>query len=157
MKVRFFLAVLLLFSVAAVNAQDSGEQETISDDEIKRYAVMMDSIDQMRSELLAEISEMVKTNENISVARYNDLYKLVDNEAKLAELEATPQEIAAIKEVQARKDSGASEIQTAFKEIVKEYVGIPTYNKVGKAIKSDNAVKSKYEAMLEELKADNGG
>lgn len=155
MKIKFFMTVILGIMWMGSWAQD--ESAAISDDDLKRYAVMMDSIDEMRISLLAEISEMVKNNEKISVSRYNDLFKVIDNEEKLAAENATPEEVAAIKEVQARKDAGTTEINEAFKSLAKEYVGASTYNKVKKALGDDTEVKSKYQAMLTELKADNGG
>lgn len=155
MKARFFLAAAFLFLGAAVKAQS--DTATVNDEELKRYAVMMDSIDEMRIALLEKISDMVKNNENLSVARYNDLSKIIGDEEKLKEANATPEEIAAVKAVQTLKDTGTEEINTAAREIAKQYVGAATYNKVRKALKADAGVKSRYEAMLNELKADNGG
>ncbi len=155
MKIKFFMTVILGTMWLGSWAQE--ESAAVSDDDLKRYAVMMDSIDEMRISLLAEISEMVKTNEKITVSRYNDLFKIIDDQDKLAAENATPEEIAAIKAVQARKDEGTTEINDAFKSLAKEYVGASTYNKVKKALTADTAAKSKYQAMLDELKADNGG
>jgi len=156
MKVNYFLIALLLIASFGVRAQEA-ESTAVSDDELERYAVMMDSIDEMRVSLLSEISEMVKGNEKISVTRYNELSKIIDDQEKLTAANATPEEIAAIKEVQERKDSGTVRINDAFKALAKEYVGASTYNKVRKALKDDTEVKSKYQTLLDELKADNGG
>ena len=158
MKVINFLATLLFLAGGAfgVQAQDT-ESATISDDELQRYAVMMDSIDEMRVTLLAEISEMVKNNERITVARYNELTKLDNNQEKLAAANATEDELAALKEIQDKKDSGTVRINDAFKALAKEYVGASTYNKVRKALKDEPEVKSKYQTLLDDLKADNGG
>jgi hypothetical protein len=156
MKVNYFLIALLLIASFGVRAQEA-ESTAVSDDELERYAVMMDSIDEMRVSLLSEISEMVKGSEKISVTRYNELSKIIDDQEKLTAANATPEEIAAIKEVQERKDSGTVRINDAFKALAKEYVGASTYNKVRKALKDDTEVKSKYQTLLDELKADNGG
>lgn len=155
MKIKIFMTVMLSALWFGSWAQD--EQAAISDDDLNRYAVMMDSVDEMRISLLAEISDMVKNNEKISVARYNDLFKIIDDESKLTEEKATPEEIAAVQAVQDRKDTGTTEINEAFKSLAKEYVGASTYNKVKKALDEDTTLKSKYKTMLDELKADNGG
>src|SRR5690606_3282186 len=148
MKVRILFTFIFFLSITAIQAQDA---EPVNDDELKRYAVMMDSIDAMRDNLLEEISEMVKNNEKISVSRYNDLVKIIDDETKLAEASATPEEIAAIKEVQAKKEAGTAQINDAFRSLAKDYVGASSYNKVKKALK-DPEVNSKYKAILAELK-----
>ena len=151
MKVRTLFALIFFLSLTSAYAQDSAEP--VSDEELKRYAVMMDSIDAMRDNLLEEISEMVKNNDKISVSRYNDLFKIIDDEAKLAEAKATPEEIAAIKEVQARKEAGTTEINDTFRSLAKDYVGASSYNKVKKALK-DPAVSTKYKAILAEVKGE---
>lgn len=153
MREKFFLAALFIFLGSAVYAQE----EAVSDEELERYAVMMDSIDEMRIVLLSEISEMVKGTDKITVARYNDLSKIVDDSAKLQEAEATPAEIEFLKEVQDRKDSGTTEINTTFKSLAKEYVGASTYNKVKRALSEGGEAKTKYDDMLNKLKEDNGG
>jgi len=153
MREKFFLAALFIFIGSAVFAQE----EAVSDEELERYAVMMDSIDEMRIVLLSEISEMVKGTDKITVSRYNDLSKISDDGAKLQEAEATPSEIEFLKEIQDLKDSGTAEINTTFKSLAKDYVGASTYNKVKRAISEGGETKSKYEEMLNKLKEDNGG
>lgn len=154
MKIRIF--GLLMFVLAAWNGFGQDAATAVNDDELKRYAVMMDSIDEMRTSLLAEISEMVKSSEGVSVARYNELFKIINDEAKLTAANATPEEIAAVKAIQARKDLGTAQINDTYKTLAKEYVGASTFNKVKKALDADPALKTKYQSMLDELKADNG-
>jgi len=151
--------ILIMFTLVALSLGSYAQDATteVNDEELKKYATMMDSIDEMRVSLLAEISDMVKNNEGVSVARYNELFKIIDSEEKLAAANATPEEIAAVKAIQARKDAGTTQINDAFKSLAKEYVGASTYNKVKKALDSDADLKSKYQGMLDEMKADNGG
>lgn len=157
MKVINFLATLLLLVGSfSLHAQEA-ESTAISDDELQRYAVMMDSIDEMRVSLLSEIADMVKSNERITVSRYNELSKIAEDQEKLTAANATEDELAALKEIQDKKDSGTVKINDAFRALAKEYVGASTYNKVRKALKDEPEVKSKYQTLLDELKADNGG
>lgn len=157
MKVTNFLAtLLLLIGSFALHAQET-ESSAVSDDELQRYAVMMDSIDEMRVSLLSEISDMVKNNERITVSRYNELSKIAEDQEKLTAANATEDELAALKEIQDKKDSGTVKINDAFKALAKEYVGASTYNKIRKALKDEPEIKSKYQTLLDELKADNGG
>ncbi len=146
-----FLPAVFLFLMAynGVSAQ-----EAVSDQELKKYAVVMDSIDNMKKDLMTTISEMVKNNEVISAARYNELSKIISDETKLAEAKATQEEIAAIKEIIKAKEEGTAKIQETFKALASEYVGAAVYNKVKKAIAEDQEIKSKYEAILAELKTE---
>ncbi|HEX7015004.1 MAG TPA: hypothetical protein VF191_05790 [Cyclobacteriaceae bacterium] len=157
MKVLHFLAALFLVSAAYSAQAQEAESTAVSDDELHRYAVMMDSIDEMRVTLLAEIAEMVKGSDKITVTRYNELSKIEDDPEKLAAANATEDELAVLKEVKDKKEAGTAKINEAFKNLAKEYVGATAYNKIRKALKDEPDVKSKYETLLEELKADNGG
>lgn len=152
MKSKFFITVFLsLFSIITYAQDDS----SITDEELERYAVMMDSIDEMKADLMAEITEMVRNNDSISVSRYNDLFRIIEDEEKLAAASATPQEISAVKKIQARKDEGTAQINEAFQNLAKEYVGASSYNKIRKALDTDADLKEKYQSMLNKLKEDN--
>ena len=146
---RLFSFAFALFAVSTIFAQ--GTTEVVSDEELKKYAVVMDSVDRMSNTLLETISELVKNNDQITAARYNDLNKIIGDETKLKEAEATPEEIAAVKDVVKKKDDGTAQIQATFLSMAKEYVGAAVYNKVKKAITSDPATKTRYEAILAEL------
>ena len=152
MKSKLLIAAIFSFFCIALQAQDD---TAITDEELERYAIMMDSIEEMKADLMAEITEMVKNNDSISVSRYNDLFRIIDDEAKLQEANATAQEINAVRKVQERKDAGTAEINEAFQSMAKEYVGASSYNKIKKALNADTELKAKYQGMLDKLKEDN--
>lgn len=145
-KVLFlFLTVWMMSTVA--KAQDEG----ITDEDLNKYAVAMDSIENMKATFIETISEMVKSNENVSAARYNDLSKIIDDEAKLQEAEATPEEIEFVKSVAAKKEEETAKINETFQSLAKDYIGAKTYNAVKKALKEDAEIKAKYDSLMEEL------
>ena len=143
--------LLLFVSLMIVNAQSLFAQEQITDEELKKYVVAMDSINDMKASLLEEIGEMVKANEGLTNARYNELSKIMNDEAKLAAAKATPEEIAFMKQVAAKKSEGTAEITQTFQLLAKEYVGAASFNKIKKALTTDPELKSKYQSMLDEL------
>ncbi len=146
-KVLFlFLAISTIGTVA--KAQD---EDAITDDDLKRYAVAMDSIEHMKTRLIETITDMVKGNEEVTAARYNDLSKLIDDEAKLKELEATEVEIEFVKAVAAKKEEETAKINEAFQSLAIDYIGAKTYNAVKKALSEDSEMKAKYETMLASL------
>ena len=49
---------------------------------------------------------------------------------------------------------GIETINNAFQSLAKDYVGVASYNKIKKALATDEELKSKYEAMLKELEND---
>lgn len=126
-------------------------QDEVTEEELKKYAVVMDSIDNMKEELIDSISAMVKNNEKVTAARYNELSKIINDETKLAEAEAKPEEIEAIKGILKYKEEQTAKIQETFKSLATEYVGAAVYNKVKKALAENADTKAKYEALLAEL------
>ena len=152
MKIKvFFLFLAACMIGIAANAQDNA----INDEDLNRYAVAMDSIEHMKATLIETITEMVKGNDEVSAGRYNDLSKIIEDVAKLTEAEATPVEIEFVKTVAKKKEEETAKINAAFQSLAIDYIGAKTYNAVKKALSEDEAVKAKYEALVEELsKAD---
>jgi hypothetical protein len=123
----------------------------ISDDDLRKYAVVMDSINTMKKNLLTEISDMVKGNESMTNARYNELSKAGGDEEKLREMKATEEEIAFVKQVNDRKNEGASEISETFQTLARDYIGVETYNEVKNALAADSELKARYDTILNEV------
>lgn len=143
---KLCLALFLMLGFQGVFAQDE-----VTEEELKKYAVVMDSIDNMKEELIDSISTMVKNNEKVTAARYNELSKIINDETKLAEAEAKPEEIEAIKGILKYKEEQTAKIQETFKSLATEYVGAAVYNKVKKALAENAETKAKYQELLAEL------
>lgn len=151
------IVVLSLTLVSGAFAQTaSPSASTISDEELKRYAMAMDSIDELTKNTMKMITELVEKNDKLSGARYNELSRIINDEAKLAEAKATPEEIAGVKEVIAKRDEETVRINSIYTSLAKEYVGAAIFNKVRAALKTDSAVKARYDEMMKELTKDNG-
>jgi hypothetical protein len=153
MKLKFFSLVcfMALFS-AKLFAQDAA---TVTDEELKKYAIAMDSVNEMQALLSGEIKTMVTTSQTISAQRYNELFKIINDEGKLLEANATPEEISFVKEVIAKKDAGTAKIKETYQLLAKDFVGAAAFNKVRKAISSDEGLKTKYQSLMDELAKDN--
>ena len=149
---KLLIPVVLMLLASPLAAQDAA---AVTDEELQKYAVAMDSIEELKANLIETISEMVKNNEKVTAARYNDLSRFIDDETKLKELNATEEEVAAIKEIIAKKDEESAKINSTFQSLAKDYVGAAVYNKVRKALAADAELKSKYDALLAELAKDN--
>jgi hypothetical protein len=132
---------------------DSASSATITDEDIRKYAEVMDSVNAMKQELLGEITDKVKGNPKITVSRYMELSKANGDEAKLAQLKATPDEVAFVKEVGDFKNEGASKISENFQTLVKQ-IGVEKYNAIKEQLETDTAMKAKYDAIMAELKKD---
>ena len=161
---NYLFVFALFFGVHAMHAQNETPQKEsapsenaqtesaeITDDQLEKYAVTMDSVNDMKASLLKDIEAMVKDNEKMTNARYNELSKIADDPAALAKAKATPEEIAFIKEVAAKKEEGTAKIQETFQSMAKEYVGASDYNKIKKALATDPELQKRYQTHLDKL------
>lgn len=148
MKIKvLFLFLMVSMMSTVVNAQD----DAITDEDLKKYAVSMDSIEHMKTRFIETITEMVKGNEDVSAARYNELSKLIDDEAKLKEAEATAVEVEFVKAVAVKKEEETAKINATFQSLAIDYIGAKTYNAVKKALQEDDVIKAKYKMLSEAL------
>ena len=72
----------------------------------------------------------------------------------MKEAKATPEEVAFIKEVAAKKEEGTKKIQETFQSMAKEYIGASSYNKIKDALKTNPELKKRYETQLDKLGGD---
>lgn len=125
---RFGLMLLLVIgSVSFVSAQDE-----ISDQELTKYVHVMDSIDILKREFGEKLNNMVRNKEGITTKRYNEIRQkqgapVTENEQKLFD-----EIVAEIKkETKIIQEKSQSMIKS------KEMLGATIYNKVRKALRTD--------------------
>lgn len=143
---------ILLVTLIGMTALAQTPSATITDEELKRYVIAMDSINELTEQLKQTISELVKNNPNITAARYNELSKLNGDSLKLKEAQATPAELKALKEIAERRNTETMKLQETLKKLASEYVGAATYNKIRNALRTDTELKARYDALLAERK-----
>ncbi|HEY0740535.1 MAG TPA: hypothetical protein VGD40_03700 [Chryseosolibacter sp.] len=158
-----FLAMVCIVSANTSNAQTTKASTTKSsaaqgftDEDLKKYAITMDSVKGMQLTLNDIITEMVQKNTVMSVQRYNELFKIADDQAKLAEKQATPAEIQFLKDINDKRAEEMKRVNATYQGLVKEYVGVKTFNAIKKSLESDQELKAKYDNMTKELDAKGG-
>ena len=144
--------VVLFVASVAVFAQ---EEKKVTDEELFRYATVIDSVNEMSASVRLKLEEMVKESPDISPSRYNELSKIAGDEGKLAAAHATPQEIELLKHVAEVKAEETAKINVTYQTMAKEYVTPPVFNKVKKALTEEPEVKMKYDSLLTEMSKDN--
>ena len=151
---KFLTPVIMLTVITISRAQTTAP--TFTDEDLKKYAVAMDSVQDMQEKLSATLTEMVQKTTVMPVTRYNELFKIIGDEAKLAEAKATPEEIAFVKEVGAKRTEENAKISATFQALAKEFVGLKAFNAIKKSLATDQALKDKYETISKEIDAKGG-
>lgn len=158
-----FMAMVCIVFANTSNAQTtkasatkSSTTQSFTDEDLKKYAITMDSVKGMQLTLNDIITEMVQKNTVMSVQRYNELFKIADDQAKLAEKQATPAEIQFLKDINDKRAEEMKRVNATYQGLVKEYVGVKTFNAIKKSLESDQELKAKYDNMTKELDAKGG-
>ena len=152
MKKIVVLAFLIagMFSVNAI----AQETEEITDEELRKYAVMEDSVTAFYVMKNEEVIEMIKNHEVITPGRYNDIKDAWGDEGKLAELEVTDEEKTAYEGILDAMAAVKDEVTELKINLIKDedVLGVPIYNKINKAYKEDPEIKEKVDQLIAELK-----
>jgi len=155
MKYLKLLTPMILLTVVTISRAQT-TAPTITDEDLKKYAVAMDSVQDMQEALNATITEMVQKGTVMPVPRYNELFKIIGDETKLAEAKAKPEEVAFVKEVATKRTEETAKISATFQALAKEYVGLKAFNAIKKSLATDQALKEKYDTISKELDAKGG-
>ncbi|MFY0652223.1 MAG: hypothetical protein JXQ96_09330 [Cyclobacteriaceae bacterium] len=154
MNEKYMRKCLMIIGVLVaifVSQHSSVAQEVeITDEELTTYAAGMNKIDSIKTDMSEKYKQMIK-DEAALKGRFNDMKKAYGNDDKLAEINATDEEIAAYEKIQVTYEEMKANLKETSVEIIKGDIGAGIYNKVKKALKTDTELKAKYEEILKSL------
>ena len=152
MRSHRLTSLLFLLTLATAGYAQTAKP-AFTDDDLKKYAIAMDSVKSMQETLNTSITEMVQKTTVVEVARYNELFKIIGDSTKLVAANAKPEEISFVKEVAKSRADGTAKITATFQSLAKDYVGLKAFNAIKKSLTTDTALKEKYDALAKELEA----
>ena len=142
------LMILLLVGMFNVKAQ---EEQSFSDEDLTKYATVMawaEGETLMLQNLVKDsITPWLDNSESLDISTYNELSKASD----LSAVEADPAAVEAFKSIQQRIEDKKANFKEVYVGKIKSDIGVGLYNNLKKALKSDEEVKSRYEAIYEEI------
>ncbi|SRR5690606_24956539 len=144
---RFLVACFLILYAAAGHAQSN----EISDEDLKKYVITMDSVEDMQQTLREQVAEKVQSNTVMPVTRYNELIKIQDDSTKLEAANATPEEKAFLKEIAEMRKATIEQINATYQDMARNYVGVKAFNQIRKSLQSDQQLKARYDAMAKDV------
>lgn len=147
----------MIVALVVVNFTANAQDSEVSDDELMLYATVMNKIDSMKNDMQTKYNDMIKNEEAMDGGRrFKELKTANGDEGKLAEINATEEEIAIFDSIQEGYEKLLSDFKTAYPALIKDELGAGVYNKVKKALKADADLKTKYNEILESLKPEEG-
>jgi predicted secreted Zn-dependent protease len=149
-KYSGLLIILIIGYSSSVSGQDLSP--TISDEELKQYAIVMDSINDLTEQLTNRLTALIKNNPKITETRYNQLVQLGNDQEKLKDAKATPEELVALQEINLKRTEESIKLSEALKYLTTIKLSPATYSTIRNAVKSDPEVKARYDKILADLK-----
>jgi len=146
------LPVVFLFLVTFIMVGFTSYGQKVTPDELKRYAIALDSIETLKDALTASLNKIAKGNKKISAQRYAVLMPIAQDAAKLSEAKATADEIAYIKGAAETQRVETVKFQKAYTALISGYVGDSTFGKVRTALTTDTTLKKTYDSLMITLK-----
>lgn len=143
------VAIILSGSFSAAVAQG----EEITDEELQTYAMVMDSIDAMKANIQREYNDLIQAEELMQGGkRFVEIQGASEDSVKLQELGVTEEERMAYDNIQAKYEELTAEFKQNYTTLIKDELGGTAYNKITKAISSDQEVKTRYQEILSQVK-----
>ena len=151
-------AVLATLFLGVLLANSAKAQDEITDEQLRKYAVLQEVIDLMKKDISVEINGMIKAQDGISGKRYVEISKTKGDEAKLAALNATDLEIKFLQLTNDLKNDRTDAIKTVNSAIATKMLGNKgkVYKKIKDALAADEAVKARYDAIVAVIKMKDG-
>ncbi len=153
LQVFGLLAGAMIFGVLNTQAQD---EEALTDEELKKYALVMDYAEQEKERLKVDYNEMIQAEELMDGGRrFKELKDVADDSVKLAET-ATPEELEVFNKIENANNENIEAFKEAYTEKIKdkEALGAGLYNKITKALRSDAELKARYTAIFDEVQSE---
>ena len=155
MKMKKVLIPCLFILAAVVSKAQTSN--AITDADLEKYAITLDSVESMQETLREIVAETVQKNTVTTIARYNQLFKVTGDEAKLKEAQATPEEITFLKQVDDLRTVNLARINSTYQALAKDYVGIKAFNAIRKSLASDKDLKARYDTVSKDLESKQKG
>ena len=139
---KLSMLFVALFTVVSANVM-AQDEDYITDENLRRYAIMMESVDAMKSEISVALNDMIKNQEGIDGARYKELSSGAGDPATEFETKFMNNLNEMIEE---RKAAIGDVIKIMATKMLPD--GGKAYNAIKTAVSADTEVKARYEAIL---------
>ncbi|UII25916.1 hypothetical protein LVD15_21845 [Fulvivirga maritima] len=143
-KINLILATL--FTVMVFGTAQAQDDEYLTDENLRRYAIMEEVIDDMKSEISVVLNDMIKNQEGIDGKRYSELKSGSGEAASDFENKFMDQINNMVEE---RKEAIGDVVKILATKMLPD--GGKAYNAIKSKLASDEELKTKYAAIKAEV------
>ena len=150
LKSMFLLVLAMTMSLGAL-----AQEGEISDEQLRRYALLQEIVDIMKKEISVELNNMIKAQEGITGTRYKELQATKGDEAKMTAIDAKDFEKQFFQLTEDMKNERIEAIKMVNQELATKMLGErgKVYKRISDALETDADLKTRYEAIVAEIKS----
>lgn len=155
-KSVLFGLLLMFFFAGVASAQE--EVEEVSDEELRKYAIVEDSVQRVLKIKTADFNSALRDAELMNGGRrYVEIKGAGEDATKLADLEVTEEELTEYKGLRTMELAITTDVTELKKSLVTndEILGVALYNKVNRVTKANPEAKTRLEAIMAAVAAEN--
>lgn len=144
---RTTLAIFFV-GLASIGGYAQDDQE-ISDEQLRKYAILQEVVYLMKKDISAEINGMIKAQEGMTGQRYKELSATKGDADALTAIEAKDWEIKFLEQTNKLKEDRTETIKSVNSDLATKMVGErgKTYKSIKELLKTDESVKSRYDVI----------
>lgn len=152
-KRLFSLVVAIFISVAAMAQAPLQEQEQVktafSDDELEQFVDVYIEANEIRLQNETIMMQAIE-EENLDMARFNEILMARQKEGNISEIDATAEEMAAFNKAAQKIIDVQQEVETEINQLIEEEIGRQTYQQIGLAYQQDPEIQEEINQLLQE-------
>ena len=150
---KTFALLFMMILSSTVFAQETDE---ITDEQLWKYALLEEVIDQMKKDISAELNQIIKAQEGMTGQRYKELDSANGDADKLAAIEAKDWEIQFLGNIDEMKNDRIASIKSVNSDLATKMVGDrgKIYKMIKEQLKSNDELAGRYKAIRESIQAE---
>lgn len=141
---------MLIMALSFGYMASAQEEDTFTDEELTTYATVMKWAEVEKDSMGSRYNGWIQNDEAISSAKFSELRK-AEKEGALETAEATEEELAAFQNIQTKYSDMTGAFKETYTTKIKEDIGAGLYNRLRKALKADEELNTRYEAIYEAI------
>lgn len=144
--------LLLAFCFLAFAPFAQAQEVEITDEDLKNYAIIEMAVEMITSSVSPTVNELIKKQEGMTGARFNELRKMGTTEEKMKAGGAQDWEIkfmTTIYELMQKRKEAASDVINLL--VNNSMLGAAKYQAIKEGLSSDANLKARYDQVAENL------
>lgn len=138
---------LICFISTSLFAQNSVPQGTDKMRELKKFAVLSDTLNILTEKLKSRLTKFSAGDASTTASRYRQLLPIIDDNLKLTEAKATQAEISYVKKSRDMSMKESAEYTDAVQSLIDAY-GNKEYTDMKNRLKTDLRLKVSFDSLM---------